>query len=118
MKIQVKEPPRTFSVGTNKSLTIKDMGRVHLEADEQLTFITESGANYDFVRKKWGFYATPSINGRLVDEGFKTALVQNRAGRIYIMVVEDGMATEFDEYCKLEGQMVLQWLNLHPLRSS
>lgn len=118
MNIQLKDPPRTFCVGAKDSITIRDVGRVHLEADEQLTFVTESGANYDFVRKKWGFYATPSINGRLVNEGFITALVENKFGRIYIMVVEEKMSLQFQDYCEREGQRVLQWLSSHPLNSS
>jgi hypothetical protein len=118
MKIQLNDPPRTFCVGTNSSIKIKDLGNVYLDADEQITFLTESGAEYDFVRKNWGFYATPSINARLVAEGFKTALVENKNGRIYIMVIEASMTSDFEEYCTLEGQTVLQWLNLHPYRET
>ena len=35
-----------------------------------------------------GFYSTPSINGRLKNEGFKTALVENLKGQVYVMSVD------------------------------
>jgi hypothetical protein len=115
MKIIVREPPRTFTVGKVLRVEIKDMGDVYLAPDEQLTFVTESGCRHDFVRKDWGFYATPSINGRLANEGFKTALVENKEGRIYLMVVEKCRMDQFDRYCKTGGQRVLSWLDEHPL---
>ena len=33
---------------------------------------------YDIVKKNWGFYATPSINGRLIKFGYKTCLIKNK----------------------------------------
>jgi hypothetical protein len=111
MRIETKEPPRGFRVGTTGDIEIKDMGDIYLDPDEQLTFVTESGCRHDFARKAWGFYATPSINGRLKNEGFKTALVRNEHGRIYIMVVEAARRHVFDEYCRTRRQTVLQWLD-------
>lgn len=111
MKIDRKDPPRTFRVGADGAVGIRDMGDIHLEPDEQVTFVTERGARHDFTRKTWGFYATPSVNGRLVDEGFKTALVRNESGRIYVMVVEAACMALFDEYCRLERQVVVRWLD-------
>lgn len=114
MKIDLREPPRSFTVGAERALEIRDMADIHLEPNEQVTFVTESGSRHDFVRKDWGFYATPSINGRLKDEGFKTALVQNTNGRIYVMVVEAARRELFDEYCRGHRQTVLRWLDEHP----
>lgn len=111
MKIDLKDPPRAFAVGVDGRIVLNHVGDVHLASNEQLTFVTDNGANFDFVRKEWGFYATPSINSRLVQEGFKTALVRNEGGRIYVMVVEDIMMLEFEKYCRIEGQRVLCWLN-------
>ena len=119
MKFCPKDPPRSFTVGKNSEIEIKDVGDVHLSTNEQLTFVTEqSGARYDFVRKDWGFYATPSVNGRLKKEGFKTALVENLQGRIYIMVVEVRQMARFVTYCRVERQKVLRWLDEHPEHSN
>ena len=53
-----------------------------------ISFCTDDGSEYDVVAKEWGFYATPSINARLIDQGFKTALVKNTKNRFYIMLVK------------------------------
>ena len=62
MKISSKTPPRTFTV---KGVDISHVADIDLAPDELITLKTESGAEYDVARKEWGFYATPSINGRL-----------------------------------------------------
>lgn len=111
MKITRCEPPRRFSVGLSNQIEISDCGEIQLSNDEQVTFVKDSGARYDFAAKSWGYYATPSINGRLKQEGFKTALVANSAGRIYVMVVEVSKLDEFSKYCLADNQMVLEWLD-------
>jgi len=113
MKFHRNDPPRVYEVGTNRTIAISDIGDIHLAPNEQVTFVTDSGMRHDFTRKDWGFYATPSINGRLANEGFKTALVQNRSGRIYLMVVEPAKMAAFKDYCKVGEQTVLQWLDQH-----
>jgi len=111
MKIEEKNPPRVFTVGSQHDIDIHDCGEVRLEVNEQVTFVTPDGKNYDFARKEWGYYATPSINGRLKNEGFKTALVANEQGRIYIMAVENDKVDAFESYCDKEGQTVVKWLD-------
>jgi len=111
MQWQEKEPPRVFTVGVNQSIEIRDHGDIFLEPDGQVTFVTPNGSRHDFAAKDWGFYATPSVNGRLSSEGFKTALVQNEAGLLYVMVVEVEKRDLFDRYCAVENQNVLEWLD-------
>ena len=111
MKFKKNKIPRPFVVGIKKKLIIKDMGTVYLAPNEQLTFITGSKKKYDFARKNWGFYATPSINSRLKKEGFKTALVKNPLNRIFVMVVEREKMSKFRKYCKDQNQKILFWLD-------
>ena len=111
MQFSPKEPPRVFPVGLTGEIKISDCGKMRLEADELITFDTESGAEYDVVRKDWGFYATPSMNGRLKNYGFKSALVKNKFGFIYVMLVEEGKTDEFQAYLEVEEQKVVQWLD-------
>ena len=75
MKIIEKNPPRLFTAGTEGNSPISECREVYLDPDEQVIFATSSGKNYDFAARQWGFYATPSVNGRLAKEGFKTTLV-------------------------------------------
>ena len=76
MRFSPKKIPRKFIVGMDSNIEIKDFGDIYLDENEQITFITDQERRYDFTRKEWGFYATPSINGRLKNEGFVTALVK------------------------------------------
>lgn len=111
MKLFLKSEPRKFLVGANEDIVISDCGSVALEADEQITFTTDCGGEYDVARKEWGYYATPSINGRLPGFGYKTALVLNKFKRYYVMIVEEAKLKEFQDYCKSESMIVVEWLD-------
>lgn len=112
MKIEIADPPRRFSVGRGaEPIVLSDCGSVHAGPDEQLTFRVPSGREYDVCRKEWGFYATPSTNGRLKRFGWRTALVRNDAGAVYVMLVEPERMAAFEAYCAAESQRVLVWLD-------
>ncbi len=111
MKINKNNPPRKFTVGTDKKITISDCANINLKHNEQVSFITHDNKEYDVVRKEWGFYATPSMNGRLKNQGFKTALVKNKEGMYYIMIVEKNKTTLFENYLKEEKNYLIKWLD-------
>lgn len=111
MKITRNEPPRVFQVGEGGKIRISDCGKIYLEPDEQVTFVTVTGKEHDFAAKSWGFYATPSVNSRLVNQGFKTALVKNQSGRYYIMVVDADRLSDFEAYLSAEKNKVVEWLD-------
>lgn len=109
MKLDIKETPREFKA---KKFTIKDYGKIFLDSDEMVSFVTNGGKEFDFAAKSWGFYATPSVNARLKNQGFKTALVVNENNQLYIMAVEKDKLAEFFEYLKDEqDNRVLCWLD-------
>jgi len=110
MKFQSMEPPRIFTVGHNREIELKDCGRLELEPDEQVTFVTPSGSEYDVARKSWGYYATPSLNHRLPRLGLKPALVRS-GDRLYLLLVEAGKEEEFHAYLAANRMEVVQWLN-------
>ena len=111
MKFVKTDPPRVFKVGLDKSIEISDCGKMHLEQDEQITFISPSGKEHDFVAKSWGFYATPSLNGRLKNFNLKTALIKNSFNQFFIVVVDPNHINKFNEYLKVEKQTVVEWLD-------
>ena len=111
MRFERTDPMRVFQVGLDQQISISDCGRVSLEPDEQVTFVTQAGKEHDFVAKNWGFYATPSINGRLADQGFKTALVKSSFGKYYIMVVDPDKMADFNAYLKIERHEIAEWLD-------
>ena len=110
MKLKVIDPPREFKAGP--SIILKDCAHIELEVDEQVTFVTESGAEYDVAQKNWGYYATPSINGRLYSNGFRTALTKNVvSGRYFVMLVEFLKQALFLEYLEKENMILVEWLD-------
>jgi hypothetical protein len=113
MKLAEKWPPRIFHPAPG--IAIADCGDLELRPDEQVTMVTQSGKRMDVAAKEFGFYATPSVNSRLKNEGFKTALVRNARGQVYVMVVDRERRGAFERYCDDEGQTVLEWLDERPL---
>jgi len=111
MLFNSKKPAREFKVGIEKDITIKDCGSINLEPNEQVSFITDKNAEYDVVRKSWGFYATPSTNKRLKHFGLRAALVKNSQNNYYIMLVEKGFEDDFFAYLKKELNEVITWLD-------
>ncbi len=97
-------------MGLQGNIEIRHCANIELEADEQVTFFTPSGAEYDVVRKSWGYYATPSLNRRLLSFGLDSALVRSSEGQLYVLLVERGKGEEFEAYLKDEGMEVVLWL--------
>jgi hypothetical protein len=112
MRFDAEDPPRRFTVGNAGPIEMKDCGTLHLAADEQVTLVTESGAEYDVARKEWGFYATPSLNGRLADFRLRAVLIQNRStGRYFVLLVERGQEPAFERYLEVENLRIVHWLD-------
>lgn len=112
MKIKEKIPPRNFLVGTNKKFYMKDCGDVLLNDDEQLTFKTEDGTEYDFAKKDWGYYASPSLNGRLINFNLRSCLIRNtKTNRYFILVVQKNHEDNFKKYLKQESCEVIVWMD-------
>ncbi len=102
---------RKFIAGKGKNqVQITHSANIKLKNNEQVTFIFK-GNQHDFVKKNWGFYATPSINGRLKKQKFLTALVKNKEKKIYIMVIHKTKIKEFRKYCEVHNQKIINWLH-------
>lgn len=111
MRFDEKNPPRVYQVGLGGVFHLSDCGNMHLAPDEQVTFVTETGAEYDLARKDFGFYATPSLNGRLESFGLRAVMVKNRQGRYYILLVERGKEPLFQEYVEIEALHIVCWMD-------
>jgi hypothetical protein len=81
-----------------------------LEADEVVTFRTDSGCEFDVTRKSWGFYAVPSLNGRLPKHGLRPALVSD-GETLYLLLCERDREAEFASYLDDQGLSLKEWLD-------
>ena len=111
VKLTPINPPRSFNVGVNEVIQLTDCAHIELAPNEQVTFMTESGAEYDVVRKPWGFYATPSLNSRLRKFDLRAVLVKSPGPKFFILLVERGKETEFQRYLHRESLTVVCWLD-------
>ena len=111
MKFSEKQPPRRFLVGQGTRVEIRDCGTVQLGANEQVTFLTSNDLEYDVVRKEWGYYATPSLNGRLADNDLRAVLAKNRSNKFYVLLVERGHESAFQRYLEEEGMSIVAWMD-------
>ncbi len=111
MQFKPEQPPREFVVGFDRKGIIRDCGTMRLAPDEQITFATDDGKEYDVTRKEWGFYATPSLNRRLADFNLRAVLVKNRVEHFFILLVERGKEEAFGRYVAAEPLQVVAWLD-------
>jgi hypothetical protein len=111
VKIDVMDPPRRFSVGAHGDVELYDCGRIALDPGEQVTLTTQAGAELDVTRKEWGFYATPSLNGRLASFGLRAVLVASPAARYFVLLVEPDHEAAFEDYRNREGLRIVAWLD-------
>jgi hypothetical protein len=111
MQVSELEPPRTFSTGQKGDIAIRHCADLSLEPDEMVTFLGPSGSQYDVARKSWGYYATPSINGRLANFGLRGVLVRNQQDKLFLLLVEKDREAEFQAYLNAEHQEIVGWLD-------
>ncbi|MSR78080.1 MAG: hypothetical protein EXS63_07645 [Candidatus Omnitrophica bacterium] len=111
MKSEFHDQPRVFEVGLKHKIKMLDCGQLQLASDEQITFITEGGSEYDVARKSWGFYATPSLNNRLPKYGFRPVLVKSPQASFFIFLVEKNKEADFEIYLKSENHQIICWLD-------
>jgi len=104
---------RKFLVGKNKNITLKDIGSIFLNNNENITFKTlKNQKEYDICKKSWGFYATPSLNKRLIKFGYNAALVTSKDFNTYaILIVEKEKKKSFFKYLISQNMFLICWLN-------
>jgi hypothetical protein len=116
MRLEPVEPPREFGVG-RRGGRLRHVADAWLEPDEVLTLRTDSGTELDVTRKSWGYYGSPSFNGRVREYGLRAALAigvprdGEQADRMYLLLVEEGYEADFSAYLEAEEMRVVAWLD-------
>jgi len=111
MMLEIIDPPRKFQAGFEEKRTISDCCHITLHPDEQVTFTNGSTIEYDVCRKDFGFYATPSLNSRLLKYNLRAVLVKNRIELFFVLLVEKGKEELFYEYLNEEKMVVVKWID-------
>jgi hypothetical protein len=101
--VRFEERSREFEVAGVPLVHVAD---VSLEPNEFVTF----DGGLDVTRKDWGYYATPSLNGRLRENGLRAALVLG-GGKLYLLLVEEGAEPAFERYLDEQELRVVAWLD-------
>ena len=111
MKVKPIEPRRAFKVGhPGQEIELYHVMDLELGVDEQVTLTTSDGKELDVCRKSWGYYATPSLNGRLASFGYRSCLV-NSGDKRYVQVVESERMDEYLAYVVEQGMEIVAWLD-------
>jgi hypothetical protein len=116
MRVERVEPPREYEVG-RRGARLHHVADAWLEPDEVLTLRTDSGTEVDLTRKSWGYYGSPSLNGRLREHGLRAALAVgvprdgDESNRMYLLLVEEGREADFEAYLEAEDMRVAAWLD-------
>jgi hypothetical protein len=111
MKLEIKDPPRSYECGFEVKRIIKDCASLELAENEQITLTSPSGSEYDITRKNFGYYATPSTNGRLQRFGLRTAIARNRLDQLFVLLVESGGEDKFETYLQEEQMSLICWID-------
>ena len=101
--MRIERTDRGFEVDGVRLTHVAD---IELEPDELVTF----AGGFDVTRKEWGYYATPSLNGRLLEHGLRAVLVLG-GGKLYLLLVADGAEQAFEDYLREQELRVVAWLD-------
>ena len=106
--MKIKRFNRSFEV--NKKIILKHTANIKLNSNEMIT-LKNNKMEFDITKKKWGFYATPSINKRLKSFGFLSAIIQNNNTKnIFVVLIDKKKKKLFTKYIKTQDIRVLKWL--------
>ena len=69
----------------------KNKAKILLGNNEQVTFFQDK-SSFDVARKDWGFYLTPSLQGRCLKKGYKCFLIMhNKDLRLFFVKKKFGL---------------------------
>ena len=110
MRVLKRKKPRVFLVSKKNNILLKDVGKIILNNNENLTISADDKKEYEICRKNWGYYIAPSLNVRLRKKGFWTVLVKQKK-KFFILIVNRTKQKLFNNYLKSENYKIVKWLD-------
>lgn len=91
-----------------KSKKIKNNLNISLNPDEQATFVIEN-SKFDVTKKDWGFYVSPSIQKRCINNRLKAAIIF-QGKNYYVVFVKKNKEKIFFSFVKKNKYNFLDWI--------
>ena len=108
--MNIKKKNRKFKVGIS-NITLNEVAKISLKSNEMITLVNGK-IEYDIIKKNWGYYATPSINSRLLKFDLKTCVIKSKiTNNSFIILVLKNKKKEFNKYLKNEKCKIVKWLS-------
>ena len=79
-----------------------------LNMNEQITLHLKK-SNFDFAKKDWGYYISPSLQKRCLKSGFKGVIVSS-GKNYYIAFVHKEKTKLFLKYLELKKYKFISWI--------
>jgi hypothetical protein len=108
--MKISKEKRSFIVGKFKKIKLVHSANIYLNNNEFVTFVDKKKGEYDFCKKDWGYYVSPSINFRLKKFKYKVGLFVNEQKRKYIFAVKVFNIKKLKKYQKEHKIKLIQWL--------
>lgn len=113
LKLKLNRKPRSFKL---KGVEILDHGAICLSPDrvnstELFSLKNSTGGKVDIAATNWGYYLGPSLNSRLVKQGYKAALMLNSGNQLYLVAVAKNKIKQFRRYVKANDSIIISWLD-------
>ena len=90
--------------------TLKKTADIHLLDDEFVTF-RDKKQEYDFSKKNWGYYISPSLNKRLKKNYYEIVIIKNKLNRFFLCSVKKDKRKIFNNHLKKTNQYLICTLN-------
>ena len=111
MKFSIDTEPRRFLVG-RVGVELSHVADLRLDPNEVVTFVSGLDREYDVTAKDWGYYATPSVGGRLRRFGMRAGLMRNVETRqVFVVIVFDDRLDAWQAYLDEENEELIVWLD-------
>ena len=91
-------------------ITLTKTSEIQLLNNEFVTF-KDRNKEYDFSKKNWGYYISPSINNRLKKNSYEVFIIKNKLERFFLCSVKKTEKKTFSNYLKRTNQKVICTLN-------
>ena len=99
----LKKSKKKIKIG---NLTLTKTADISLLNDEFVTF-NNKNKEYDFSKKNWGYYISPSLNYRLKKNSYDIIIIKNELNRFFLCSVEKNKKKLFFNYLKKTNQNIV-----------